>query len=189
MATISLPSAEESQLEALAALPLELALREAVPLLLRLADNPAFLNAHVLSLLQKEREVRDWYVAHICNGPDDSYSLQVFFWPEGSRTKIHDHTSWGAYCCVVGSVLEERYERLDDGSVLDHARLKKVWQLWWNREDGASTALPGGEGIHRVGNPGTKTAISVHLYGPQIGEVDGSDYDPSKHYVCDRLVA
>jgi len=189
MATISLPSAEESQLEALAALPLELALQEAVPLLLRLADNPAFLNAHVLPLLQKEREVRDWYVAHSWNGPDHSYSLQVFFWPEGSRTKIHDHTSWGAYCCVVGSVLEERYERLDDGSVLDHARLKKVWQLWWNRGDGASTVLPGGGGIHRVGNPTTKPAITMHLYGPPIGEVDGRDYDPSKNYVCDRLVA
>src|SRR5215208_189865 len=86
MATISLPSAEESQLEALAALPLEFALPEAVPLLLRLAGNPAFLNAHVLPLLQKEREVRDWHVAHSCNGPDDSYSLQVFFWPEGTTT-------------------------------------------------------------------------------------------------------
>jgi hypothetical protein len=29
----------------------------------------------------------------------------------------------------------------------------------------------------------------MHLYGPQIGEVDGRDYDPSKNYVCDRLVA
>jgi hypothetical protein len=152
VATISLLSAEESKLEALAALPLEFALREAVPLLLRLADNPAFLNAHVLPLLQKEREVRDWYIAHSCNGPDDSYSLQVFFWPKGSRTKIHDHTSWGAYCCVVGSVLEERYGRLDDGSVVDHARLKKVWQLWWNREDGASTVLPGGEPRHQDGD-------------------------------------
>lgn len=80
MATISLPSAEESQLEALAALPLEFALREAVPFLLRLADNPAFLNAHVLPLLQEAREIRDWYVAHSCNGHNDSYSLQVFFW-------------------------------------------------------------------------------------------------------------
>jgi len=62
-------------------------------------------------------------------------------------------------------------------------------KLWWNREDGASTVLPGGGGIHRVGNPGTKPAISMHLYGPQIGEVDGRDYDPSKNYVCDRLVA
>ena len=189
MATISLPSAQESQLEALAALPLELALREAVPFLVRLSDNPAFLNAHVVPLLREAREVRDWYVAHSCNGPDSSYSLQVFFWPPGSRTQIHDHTSWGAYCCVVGSVLEERYERLDDGSVPEHARLKKVWQLWWSREDGASSVLPGDGGIHQVGNPGTKTAISMHLYGPPVGEVDGRDYDPSRNYVCDRLVA
>jgi predicted metal-dependent enzyme (double-stranded beta helix superfamily) len=189
MATISLPSAQESQLEALAPLPLELALREAVPFLLHLSDNPAFLNAHIVPLLQEAREVGDWYVAHSCNGPNDSYSLQVFFWSAGSRTQIHDHTSWGAYCCVAGSVLEERYERFDDGSVPEHARLKKVWQLWWSREDGASSVLPGDGGIHRVGNPGTKTAISMHLYGPSIGEVDGRDYDPSKNYVCDRLVA
>ncbi len=189
MASISLPSAHESQLEALAALPLELALREAVPYLVRLSDNPAFLNAHVLRLLQEAREVKDWYVAYSCNGQDGSCSLQVFFWPPGSRTQIHDHTSWGAYYCVVGSVLEERYERLDDGSQANHARLKKAWQLWWSREDGASTVLPYDGGIHRVGNPSNSLAISIHLYGPPIGEVDGRDYDPSQNYVCDRLVA
>jgi hypothetical protein len=83
-------------------------------------------------------------------------------------------------------VLEERYERLDDGSRLDHARLKKVWQLSWSSEDGASTVLPGDGGIHRVGTLGKSPAISVHLYGPRIGEVDGRDYDPSRDYVCDR---
>jgi hypothetical protein len=31
-----------------------------------------------------------------------------------------------------------------------------------------------------------ETAISVHLYGPQIGEIDGRDYDPSRDHVCDR---
>ncbi len=189
MATISLPSAKESVLEMLAALPLELALREAVPLLVRLAHDPAFLDTHVLPLLEEARGAEEWYVAHSCNGQDGSYSLQVFVWPPGTRTQIHDHTSWGAYCCVVGSVLEERYERLDDGSLPDHARLKKVWQLWWSREDGASTVLPGEGGIHRVSNPSAKRAISVHLYGPQMGEVDGRDYDPSRNYVCDRVEA
>ncbi len=189
MATISLPSAKESQLEALAALPLELALREAVPFLARLADNPTFLNERVLPLLQEAREVEDWYVAYSCNGQDDSYSLQVFAWPPGTRTQIHDHTSWGAYCCIAGSVLEERYERLDDGSQPGHAKLKKVWQLSWSREDGASTVLPYEGGIHRVGNPGDGPAVSVHLYGPRIGEVDGRDYDPSQNYVCDRVAA
>jgi hypothetical protein len=86
----------------------------------------------------------------------------------------------------VGSVLEERYERLDDGSVPDHARLKELWRVEWEREDGISTVLPYEGGIHRVGNPNEEPAISVHLYGPRLGEIDGRDYDPSQHYVCDR---
>jgi predicted metal-dependent enzyme (double-stranded beta helix superfamily) len=112
--------------------------------------------------------------------------LQVFVWPPGSATRIHDHCSWGVYCCAVGSVLEVRYERLDDGSRPHHAHLKKIWQLLWSREDGASRVLPHDGGIHRVGNPSDSLAISVHLYGPRIGEVDGRDYDLSRDYVCDR---
>jgi predicted metal-dependent enzyme (double-stranded beta helix superfamily) len=186
MATISLPSAHESRLRALAALPMERALRGAVPVLSRLSNNRAFLDSHVLPLLREARAGEDWYVAHDCDAPDESYSLQVFFWPAGSRTQIHDHASWGVYRCVVGSVFEERYERLDDGLRLNHARLKKVWQLRWSRGDGASTVLPHEEGIHRVGNAGRSPAISVHLYGPPLGEMDGRDYDPSRDYVCDR---
>ena len=71
-------------------------------------------------------------------------------------------------------------------AIEEHARLKKAWQLWWSPEDGASTVLPGDGGIHRVGNPGEGVAVSVHLYGSRIGEVDGRDYDPSRDYVCDR---
>jgi hypothetical protein len=87
----------------------------------------------------------------------------------------------------VGSVLEERYERADDGSLSDYARLKKLWRLKWSREDGISTMLPYERGIHRVGNPTEAPAISVHLYGPRLGGIDGRDYDPSQNYVCDRL--
>jgi hypothetical protein len=72
---------------------------------------------------------------------------------------------------------------------LGHAGLKKVWRPSWSPEDGASTVLPGAGGIHRVGNPGAQTAISVHLYGPRLGEVDGHDYNPSRDHVCDRVGA
>jgi hypothetical protein len=100
---------------------------------------------------------------------------------------IHDHSSWGAYACAAGTVFEERYERLDDGSRFEHARLEGAWRLSWRPEDGASTVLPGDGGIHRVGNRHEQTAVSVHLYGPRLGEVDGRDYDPSRDYFCDRL--
>jgi predicted metal-dependent enzyme (double-stranded beta helix superfamily) len=180
---------DTDELEKLSNLPTELALQRAAPFLAHLVRNPTFLVPYVLPLLQEARTVKDWYLVHTYEGQDGSYSLQVFVWPPGTRTQIHDHTSWGAYCCVVGSVLEERYERLDDGSQLNHARLKKVWQLSWSREDGVSTVLPYEEGIHRVGNLGSKRAISVHLYGPKIGEFDGRDYDASRDYVCGRTEA
>jgi predicted metal-dependent enzyme (double-stranded beta helix superfamily) len=183
--TLCLPGADE--LEKLSELPTEVALPRATSFLARLVRDPAFLETCIYPVLKEATVPDDWYVAQHCEGQDGSYSLQVFLWPEGSQTQIHDHTSWGAYCCAVGSVLEERYERLDDGSRLEYARLKKAWQLWWSTEDGASSVLPYDEGIHRVGNLDSETAISVHLYGPRIGEeLDGRDYDPSRDYVCDR---
>jgi predicted metal-dependent enzyme (double-stranded beta helix superfamily) len=185
MTTTSLtPHANE--LQEISALPTESALQRAVPFLTRLVEDSAFAESEILPLLQEAQGAKDWYVARRYDGEDGAYSLKVFVWPPGTGTEIHDHSSWGVYRCVWGSVLEERYERLDDGSVADHARLEKAWQLRWDPEDGASTVLPGDGGIHRVGNPGESTAISVHLYGPRIGEVDGRDYDPSRDYVCDR---
>jgi predicted metal-dependent enzyme (double-stranded beta helix superfamily) len=177
---------DTNELQKLSELPTELALRQAAAFLARLVKDPDFVDSCILPFLEESRHREDWYVAHRHDAEDGSFSLQVFVWPPGTGTKIHDHSSWGAYCCAIGSVLEERYERLDDGSHPDHARLKKVWQLSWSSEDGASTVLPYDGGIHSIGNPGEETTISVHLYGPRMSSIDGRDYDPSRDYVCDR---
>jgi predicted metal-dependent enzyme (double-stranded beta helix superfamily) len=182
----TLPALETKKLEKFPNLPTWLALQRAVPFLAHLVREPVFLDTHVLPLLEVARSAEEWSVAHRYDAQDGSCSLQIFVWPPGTKTQIHDHTSWGAYCCAVGSVLEERYERLDDGSRLNHARLKRVWQLSWSPEDGASTVLPYDQGIHRVGNISSEIAISVHLYGPRTGDLDGRDYDTSRDYVCDR---
>ena len=187
LGTMTLLAVDTYDLQMLAELPTEQALQQASPFLTHLGKDPTFIKAEIRTLLNETRNAEgDWYVAKRYEGEDPSYSLQIFVWPPNTETKIHDHSSWGVYSCAVGSVLEERYERLDDGSRLDHAHLKKIWQLMWSREDGASSVLPGDGGIHRIGNPGDSVAISVHLYGPRIGEVDGRDYDLSCDYVCDR---
>jgi predicted metal-dependent enzyme (double-stranded beta helix superfamily) len=184
--TMAFPAVDQNQLQRLSELPTEPALQQAAPFLVRLVRDPNFFEGEIRPVLEEARGVTgDWYVAQSIGGKDHTYSLQVFVWPPSTETKIHDHSSWGVYCCAVGSVFEERYERLDDGSRLDHAHLRKVGQRTWSREDGASSVLPHDGGIHRVGNPGENVAISVHLYGPRLGEVDGRDYDPSCDYVCD----
>lgn len=161
-------------------------LGDAVSLLERLLGSPSFLDDWVPGLLEEARGAGDWYVARRHDAPDRSLSAQVFVWPPGTRTKVHDHSAWGALRPLHGTVLEERFERLDDGTRFEYARLEKAWTALWSRQDGASTVLPYDGGIHRVGNPGAETAITVHLYGPREA-VDGRDYDPSRDYVCDRM--
>jgi predicted metal-dependent enzyme (double-stranded beta helix superfamily) len=178
---------DTNELREIAMLPTASALPRAARFLADLVKDAGFLQDEILPLLKKAQGARDWYVARQYEGEDGSYSLKIFLWPAGTGTMIHDHSSWGAYACALGTVLEERYDRTDDGSRAEHARLKMAWQLSWGPHDGASTVLPGDGGIHRVGNTGEQTAVSVHLYGPRLEAVDGRDYDPSRDYVCDRL--
>ena len=109
----------------------EVALWDTIPLLSSLMDDAAFLGSRVLPLVEDTAE--DWYVAHYHDSPDGSYSLQIFVWPPGSWTRIHDHSTWGGFFCAVGSMLEVRYERLDNGSVPYHAHLKELWRVAWGR--------------------------------------------------------
>jgi predicted metal-dependent enzyme (double-stranded beta helix superfamily) len=115
-----------NQLEKISERPTELALRQAASFLTHLVKDPDFLESLILPLLEEARSTGEWYVAHRQDGVDGVYSLQVFVWPAGTRTQIHDHSSWGP-TAAPSSVLEERYERLDDCSRPDHARLKKAW--------------------------------------------------------------
>ena len=82
-----------NQLEKISELPIELALRQAAPFLAHLVKDPDFLESLILPLLEEARSTGEWYVAHRHEGVDGSYSLQVFVWPAGTQTKIHDHSS------------------------------------------------------------------------------------------------
>jgi predicted metal-dependent enzyme (double-stranded beta helix superfamily) len=175
-----------SKLRGLSGLSTEWALPQAAHLLSRLTKDPGFLQREVFPLLGEACEGDGWRVARRYDDEGGSYSLQIFVWPPGTGTRVHDHSSWGAYRCAFGAVLEERYERLDDGTREGHARLREAWRLTWGPEDGVSTVLPSNGGIHRVSNPGGEVAVSVHLYGPRTQAVDGRDYAPSQDYVCDR---
>jgi Cysteine dioxygenase type I len=175
-----------SELEHLAMLPAEMALRHASALLHHLLKDRVFLEAH-LPLLQTPVEAAGPFVARRYGGREGSASLEVFVWPAGAATQIHDHACWGAFRCAIGSLLEDRYARRDDGSLAHHAHLWRIWQRVWTGAAGASTLLPYAGGIHRVANPSASVALSVHLYGPRMGALDGQDYDPARNYVCGRF--
>jgi len=114
-------------------------------------------------------------------------ALHLFYWPVGAATPIHDHTSWGVYQCVDGALLEDRYQRLDDGEQPETAHLRKRWRRRWGHWEGASTVGAYANGIHQIANHSRRPSLSLHMYGPRMGELDGRDYDPSRDFVCDRI--
>ena len=166
-------------------LPAPLAVREGCRVLARLAQNPDFLTAQALPLGARARSGGP-YVARRYDPPGGAYSLQLFVWPAGAQTQIHDHSCWGIFGPLAGALQEVRYLRLDDGSRANQAHLRPAWRRVWTPGAGLSPLLPYAGGIHRVSNPSGRAVISLHVYGP-LGTVDGRDYDPLRDYVCDRL--
>ena len=98
------------------------------------------------------------HVLHV--EPDGSFSVVALVWLPGQETCIHDHVSW----CVVGTYVGEEEEttyRLVGGRLV---------QMRTNRtpQGVASYLVPPGD-IHKVCNSSNSAAISIHVYGADIG--------------------
>lgn len=161
---------------------------EATSIVDQIAQNASFLHQFRPLIERAPRTAAEpiilaTYAAKGALGP----AVHLFYWPIGASTPIHDHTTWGVYHCVGGALLEDRYERLDDGEQFEVAHLRKCWRRRWNRWDGASTVGAYADGIHSIANHSRQPSLSLHMYGPRMGALDGRDYDPRRDFVCDRI--
>ena len=110
------------------------------------------------------------YLLH-CD-PLERFSVVSFVWGPEQRTSIHDHRTWGAVGLLRGTEASTRFSR-DAAS----GRLIR----------GATTTLQAGDvellspqlgDIHQVRNAGAGTAVSIHVYGANIGAVKRHSFDP-----------
>lgn len=107
------------------------------------------------------------HVLHV--EPDGSFSIVALVWLPGQATPIHDHVSW----CVVGVRQGNEHEIV--------YRLVEQDGVSWLEPAGASTnptgsvaaLVPPGD-IHHVANEGDDLAVSLHVYGADIGVLGSS---------------
>jgi 3-mercaptopropionate dioxygenase len=100
--------------------------------------------------------------------PLERFSVVSFVWMPGHRTPIHDHTVWG----LVGVMRGE--ERCDEFST----DIKKVDSHDVKAGD-VDRVSPRIGDVHVVSNAGDKVAVSIHVYGANIGAVRRHTYDPA----------
>ena len=97
--------------------------------------------------------------------PEGRYSVVSFVWLPGQRTSIHDHRCW----CVVGVWRGfERETSYDFGRDAASEYLVRRESHYGGR-GAVSVLVPPEEDIHVVENAGADVAISLHLYGDDIG--------------------
>lgn len=114
------------------------------------------------------------YRQHVLHVEEDgSFSVVALVWLPGQETPVHDHVSW----CVVGvhegQEYETRYRLVEAES--------ETGEGAWLVETGTDVALTGATAaltppgdIHKVANQGTGLAISLHIYGADIGKLGSS---------------
>lgn len=112
----------------------------------------------------------DEYTQHILHVEEDgSFSVVSLVWLPGQRTPIHDHVSW----CVVGvHVGEETEIRYEVGAEGDTRFLVPV-DVTTNQCRSICGIAPPGD-VHEVRNSGASKAISIHVYGADIGRLGSS---------------
>jgi predicted metal-dependent enzyme (double-stranded beta helix superfamily) len=112
--------------------------------------------------------------------PRNRFSIVSFVWQPGQATPVHDHTVWGLVGVMRGAERCEEYV-----TAVEQAPRKK-----------GEHALPAGSidrvsprigDVHRVSNAGNVTAISIHVYGADIGTTARHIFDAESGAVKDFM--
>ena len=103
--------------------------------------------------------------------PLDRFSVVSFVWGPDHKTPIHDHCVWGLIGMLRGAEISQRFTHDSNGKLV---------------QDGSESILNKGEveavspdigDIHIVRNASsTENAISIHVYGANIGAVNRHTY-------------
>lgn len=107
------------------------------------------------------------HVLHV--EPGGRFSVVSLVWLPGQRTCIHDHVSW----CVVGVHKGEEHETVYEAHGSNGNRHLRVTGQIKNPAGMVAALVPPGD-IHQVANGGDCLAVSLHVYGADIGKLGSS---------------
>jgi len=104
--------------------------------------------------------------------PLERFSAVSFVWQPGQKTPVHDHTVWGLVGVMRGEELCQEYANAIAGKPMDQTGEHVC------RPGDVDRVSPTIGDIHVVSNTGkSTTAISIHVYGGNIGAVRRHTFD------------
>lgn len=102
--------------------------------------------------------------------PFERFSIVSFVWAPGQKTPIHDHMTWGVVGQLKGREVSTNYQRRDDQTLV----VSSVDSL----DVGQTITFSPDQGdIHQVINSSNDVAVSIHVYGANIGRIERHVFD------------
>jgi predicted metal-dependent enzyme (double-stranded beta helix superfamily) len=126
---------------------------------------------------------QDKYSQYLLYKPqDEAFSIVAFVWGPGQTAPIHDHLVWGLVGIYEGAIEETRYRKIqDDQSGIDF-HLEVVDTVRAKKND-ISSVYPPNADIHSVCNPYKDLAITIHIYGTDIGKQKRNSFQKETYAV------
>lgn len=115
----------------------------------------------------------------IYHSPSLDFIIQVFGWPPGAHTPIHDHRTWGVMGIYMHT-LEIREYALQPTAHPGRYELQQKAQYQAGPGSIAYVLSPEDE-IHHISNPGPDYAISIHVYGHPLRNYH--EFDPENGWI------
>ena len=139
------------------------------------ALQPLLAQPHLFSPEHLEALRSGEYDGEIYHSPALDFIVRVFGWPEGCKTPVHDHETWGVMGIYQGVLHVEEYE-LSSAATPGYYPL--ALKADYHAHPGAISYLLSPEDeIHRIANPGPEYALSIHIYGRPISNYHEFDLE------------
>jgi 3-mercaptopropionate dioxygenase len=153
-----------------------------VDALVRCQRQPAVLVGLIQPLLSQLLAQRDWlderyrrpvpgkrYTQYLLYTPaDEAWSVVSFVWPGGATTPVHDHGTWGVIGVYQGQEYETRYAIVEGSIAARRVHLVETATTTMHPGEVGQVVPP--DDLHCVFNDGHELAVSVHVYGTDIGK-------------------
>ena len=162
-----------------------------VDAVVRREHDPLRVVQEVRPLLQQLLAKRDWLEARyrqplpgkpyaqylLYLPPDEAWSVVAFVWPSGAVTPVHDHCTWGVIGVYQGEEQETTFRPVEGNVAAGWVRVESQGTAVLRPGEVSSVVPP--EDIHQVANAGAEVAVSIHVYGSNIGKQARHVIDPA----------
>ena len=145
-----------------------------LPAMQKLLSNESLLSSDFVSAIRDGH-----HDGRVYTSPDHGFFVQVFAWPPGAKTGVHDHNTWGMMG-IYHNVLH-----IHDYHV--YPQQDGTYELGSKHEFDAGSGMiasvtyPDDE-IHSVANPSEEYSYSIHIYGAELGQTHYYDFESKRFY-------